>query len=211
MTSSSSLPSPTTIPISIVSETKSNQSSRYALSVDHDVELQQQKFYRTTAFRDDRYDSAYGTAPSSPSASESQQSDNYSSTSSLPHSVNRQNSNSTNFGSNSFENNRRHTHSFDRTSFDSSSDPNEDSYRSVKHVQMKRDENGTIEGVAIQLEQSQKTFGSIKQSRTCVEACAVRRRTTIIPPQSPTTHSSRLYDDRPWLYHRTSSSPSFIQ
>jgi hypothetical protein len=91
------------------------------------------------------------------------------------------------------------------------SNDNEDSYRSVQHVQLKREEDGSLEGVAIQIEQSHTTEGPIQQSRTCVEACAVRRRTTGIPPQSSSSNSTESSNDQPWLYYRATSSPSFIQ
>ena len=103
-----------------------------------------------------------------------------------------------------------HSHHLRPPVFDHPND-NEDTYQSVQHVQLKREQDGSLEGVAIQIEQSQKTEGTMKQSRTCVEACGVRRRTTAIPPRSPSSNTTRLSNDRPWLYYRTTSSPSFIQ
>ena len=40
-------------------------------------------------------------------------------------------------------------------------------------------EDGTLEGVAIQIEQSHSNDGMIDRRRTCVQACGVRRRTTV--------------------------------
>jgi hypothetical protein len=49
-----------------------------------------------------------------------------------------------------------------------------------------------------------------------VQACGVRRRTTVLPSRSPSSTSSssnteRLFNDQPWLYYRTTSTPSFTQ
>lgn len=182
------------------------------MSADHDIEIQQQNFYRP-GFPDERYDSAYGTAPSSPSIAESNHQDQFSSNSSIPCSPIKKYAHSSDPMSGSFYQNRRHTHSFHRVSSplsDSNHDPDEDMYRSVQQVQVKREEDGSIEGIAIQIEQSKKTEGFVKQSRTCVEACGIRRRTTIIPPQTSAFTQTRSFNDQPWLYYRTTSSPSII-
>ena len=76
---------------------------------------------------------------------------------------------------------------------------NEDTYQSVQHVHLKREE----EGSSIQIEQSQKNDGIIEERRTCIEACGVRRKTAVLPARS-----SNVY---PWIYHRANSTPSFIQ
>jgi hypothetical protein len=88
-----------------------------------------------------------------------------------------------------------------RTSFSSSSPSNddEDKSQSIEHIQLKRDQDCSLEGVAIQIE----------QRRTSMQACGVRRRTTDLPLQRSNT--DRLSNDYPWLYHRTNSTPSFIQ
>ena len=91
---------------------------------------------------------------------------------------------------------------------------NEDSYRSIQHVQLKQEEDGSLEGVAIQIEQSHKTDGMIERRRTCVQACGVRRRTTNLPPRPPSSSSTttdQSFNDHPWLYYRTHSTPSFTQ
>lgn len=77
---------------------------------------------------------------------------------------------------------------------------------------MKREEDGTIEGVAIQIEQSNKTDGMIQRRRTCMEACGVRRRTTMLPPKSPSSSNSQgSSNGQSWNYFRTHSTPSFTQ
>ncbi len=80
---------------------------------------------------------------------------------------------------------------------------------------MKCEQDGSLQGVAIQIEQSHKTDGMIERRRTCMQACGVRRRTTILPPRSPSSSSSsnteRLSNDQPWLFSRTHSTPSFNQ
>ncbi len=88
---------------------------------------------------------------------------------------------------------------------------NEDTYRSVQHVQMKCEQDGSLEGVAIQIEQSHKTDGMIERRRTCMQACGVRRRSTLLPPRCPSSNTERSSNDRPWLYYRTHSTPSFTQ
>lgn len=67
--------------------------------------------------------------------------------------------------------------------------------------------------MAIQIEQSHNTDGMIERRRTCVEACGVRRRTTVLPPQpsSSSSNTDRSSNDQPWLYSRTNSTPSFTQ
>ena len=92
-----------------------SKSSRYALSVENDIELQQQQFYQPS-FRNDRYDSAYGTAPSSPSSSQHNPTEHYSSTSSLHDPFSRKPFRPSQHQFGSFYNNRRHTHAFQRTS-----------------------------------------------------------------------------------------------
>ncbi len=80
---------------------------------------------------------------------------------------------------------------------------------------MKREEDGSIEGVAIQIEQSHKTDGMMERRRTCMEACGVRRRTTMLPPRtppsSPSSNTERSSNDQPWIYYRTLSTPSVTQ
>ncbi len=199
----------------------SSPSSRYALSVENDIELQQQQFY-SPSFRGDRYDSAYGTAPSSPSSSLHNHPDHYSSTSSLHDQSSKKFFYSSHNDFGSFYNNRRYIHAFNEASSRSpSSSPtsnnndNEDKYRSVQHVQLKQEQDGTLEGVAIQIEQSHKTDGMIERRRTCMQACGVRRRATMLPPKSPSSSSSsnteQSSNDQPWLYYRTNSTPSFTQ
>ncbi|CAF0760369.1 unnamed protein product [Rotaria sp. Silwood1] len=206
------------------STSTSSPSSRYALSVENDIELQQQQFY-SPSFRDTRYDSAYGTAPSSPNSSYHNHHDHYFSTTSLHEQPSKNYSfpSSNEFGS--FYNNRRHTHAFHRTSSpppsssstlhnNNSNNDNEDTYRSVQHVQLKREQDGSLEGIAIQIEQSYNTDGMIDRRRTCMQACGVRRRTTILPPRSPsssTSNTDRFSYDQPWLYYRANSTPSFTQ
>ncbi|CAF2534207.1 unnamed protein product [Rotaria sp. Silwood2] len=209
------------------SNSTSSPSSRYALSVENDIELQQQQFY-SPSFRDNRYDSAYGTAPSSPNSSQQNHHDHYFSTSSLHEQPSKKYSypSSNEFGS--FYNNRRHTHAFQRTSsphpsssstFDNNNNSNnddDDTYRSVQHVQLKREQDGSLEGIAIQIEQSHNTDGMIDRRRTCMQACGIRRRTTILPPRSPSSSSTasntdQFSYDQPWLYCRTNSTPSFTQ
>lgn len=199
------------------------RSSRYALSVENDIELQQQQHY-SPAFRSDRYDSAYGTAPSSPSNSQPNHNDHYSSTSSLHEQSSKKSSYSSNNDFDSFYNNRRHTHAFQRTSSPSSStfhnnnnnnnknndDDDDDTYRSIQHVQLKREQDGSVEGIAIQIEQSHNTDGFVERRRTCMQACGVRRRTTILPPESSSSsNTNRFAYDQPWLHYRTNSTPSF--
>ena len=136
----------------------------------------------------------------------------------------------------SFSNNRRHTHAFNQKSSSRSPSPtfnnnnnynnnndNEESYRSVQHVQLKRDEDGSLEGVAIQIEQSHKNDGMIERRRTCMQACGVRRRTTMLPPRSPssassssktpppTTNTDRSSNDQSWLTYRPHSMTSSTQ
>lgn len=165
------------------SNLESSPSTRYALSVENDIELQQQRFY-SPSFRVDRYDSAYGTAPSSPSNPLRNQSNHYSSTSSLHEQTSKRFTYPPNDDFGSFYNNRRHTHAFRSTS--SSPPPpsssttyshqnihntneNEDTYRSLQHVQLKQQEDGSIEGVAIQIEQSHKNDGITERRHTCVQ------------------------------------------
>lgn len=76
---------------------------------------------------------------------------------------------------------------------------------------MKREIDGSVEGVAIQIEQSHKTEGMIERRRTCMQACGVRRRTTIISPRPSATNTDGFSFDKPWLYYRTYSTPSFTQ
>ncbi|CAF4213029.1 unnamed protein product, partial [Rotaria magnacalcarata] len=94
------------------------------------------------------------------------------------------------------------------------SNDNEDTYRSVQHVQLKCEQDGSLEGTAIQIEQSHNTEGMMERRRTCMQACGVRRRTTIISPRSPTSSTSSTDGfsyDQPWLYYRANSTPSFTQ
>lgn len=183
--------------------------------MENDIELQQQQFY-SPSFRTDRYDSAYGTAPSSPSSSLNNpppQSDHYSSTSSLHEQPSKKFSfNSSNdFGS--FYNQRRHTHAFNRTTSPSNPNDNEDTYQSIQHVQLKREQDGSLQGVSIQIEQSHNNDGTTERRRTCMQACGVRRRTTLLPPRPPPSPSStdRSSDGQSWMHYRTNSTPSFTQ
>ncbi|CAF3412379.1 unnamed protein product [Rotaria socialis] len=205
-------------------------SSRYALSVENDIELQQQQFY-SPRLLGDRFDSAYCTAPSSPS---NLQQNHYFSTSSLHEQPSTKCSYASKNEFGSFYNNRRHTHAFQRahsphlptppSSSSSSnfhnnnnknkSNDNEDTYRSVQHVQLKREQDGSLEGIAIQVEQRHNTEGMMERRHTCMQACGVRRRTTIISPRSPTSSTSNTDGfsyDQPWLYYRANSTPSFTQ
>lgn len=202
----------------------SSPSTRYALSVENDVELQQQRFY-SPSFRADRYDSAYGTAPSSPSNPLKNQSNHYSSTSSLHEQSSKRFTYPSNDDFGSFYNNRRHTHAFRSTSSSPppsttysyqnlhNSDENEDTYHSLQHVQLKQQQDGSIEGVAIKIEQSHKSDGLTERRHTSVQACGVRRRTTQLPPRPPPSSSSyntdRSSNDQSWLSYRTISTPSF--
>ncbi|CAM4780016.1 unnamed protein product [Rotaria magnacalcarata] len=197
-------------------------SSRYALSVENDIELQQQQFYSPRLFSN-RFDSAYCTAPSSPS---NLQQNHYFSTSSLHEQPSAKCPYTSKNEVGSFYNNRRHTHAFQRapspllptppSSSSSSSNfhnnnnnnnksnDNEDTYRSVQHVQLKCEQDGSLEGTAIQIEQSHNTEGMMERRRTCMQACGVRRRTTIISPRSPTSSTSSTDGfsyDQPWLYY----------
>ncbi len=183
--------------------------------MENDIELQQQQFYSPN-FRGDRYDSAYGTAPSSPSSSLNPPPHHYSSASALHEQPSKKFSYSSYNDFSSFSDNRRHTHTFHRTSsptFQNNNNDNNDTYRSVQHVQLKREQDGSLEGVAIQIEQSHNTDGMIERRRTCVQACGVRRRTTVLPPQpsSSSSNTDRSSNDQPWLYSRTNSTPSFTQ
>ncbi|CAF0922056.1 unnamed protein product [Rotaria sordida] len=204
-------------------------SSRYALSVENDIELQQQRFY-SPSFRDNRYDSAYGTAPSSPNSSQQNHPNHYFSASSLNEQPSKKYSHPSSNEFGSFYDNRRHTHAFHRTSSplpsssstfhnnnnnnNNSNNDNEDTYRSVQHVQLKREQDGSLEGIAIQIEQSYNTDGKVDRRRTSMQACGVRRRTTILSSKSPSSSTSasntdRFSYDQPWLYYRTNSTPSF--
>jgi hypothetical protein len=84
----------------------------------------------------------------------------------------------------------------------------------VQHVQLKREQDGSLEGVAIQIEQSHNNDGIVERRRTCMQACGVRRRTVVLPPRPPSSPASsssadRSSNDQPWVYYRTNSTPSF--
>lgn len=89
----------------------------------------------------------------------------------------------------------------------------EDTYRSIQHVQLKREQDGSVEGVSIQIEQSHNNDGITERRRTCMQACGVRRRTTVLPPRPPPSPSNpdRSSDGQSWLYYRTHSTPTFTQ
>ncbi|CAF1143784.1 unnamed protein product [Didymodactylos carnosus] len=211
-------------------------SSRYALSVENDIELQQQQYYKPTSqlsCRNERFDSAYGTAPPSPTSSTN---DKPSCSSLSLHDTNNNLEETLDFGlinkfsdplkrlsttNDTFFNNRRHTHTYDSTSTDdqqeqqqSNNSDNDDTYHCIQHVQLKHDDWGGVEGVAVQAERSTSTTndGNIERKRTTFEACGVRRRTTMFPSASSnsTTHESSTLQQPSWLHYRTTSTPSFI-
>lgn len=56
----------------------------------------------------------------------------------------------------------------------------------------------------------------IERRRTCMQACGVRRRATMLPPKSTPSSSSssnteRSSNGQPWTYFRTHSTPTFTQ
>ena len=115
-----------------------------------------------------------------------------------------------------------HSHEYHRTSSPSSSssssnfrtngndNDNEDTYRSVQHVELKHQQDGSLEGVAIQIEQSHNTDGRIERRRTCMQACGVRRRTMILYPETSSSLSTDMFpSDSSCPYYRPNSTPTF--
>ncbi|CAF0833207.1 unnamed protein product [Adineta steineri] len=94
--------------------------------------------------------------------------------------------------------------SVDKTNYD-----NDDTYQSIQHVQLQREQDGSLKGLSIQLEKSQQNDGIIEQRRTCMEAYGIRRKPNALPYRSP-SNTERFSHDYPWLYYRANSSPSFI-
>lgn len=184
-------------------------SSRYALSVENNVELQRHQFYSPTS-RGEPSESSSSNASSSPIPSSPSPPD-HSLTVALHDPSFRKRGCSINNGSGSFHQSRAHTHSFPRTSSPIFSNTDgEDAFRSISYVQLKREQDGSLEGIAIQIEQSQQTHGKIQRRRTCMESCGVRRRATILPPRCPSSHRERSSNDQPGLCYRTNSTPASL-
>ncbi|UJR10434.1 hypothetical protein I4U23_014638 [Adineta vaga] len=85
---------------------------------------------------------------------------------------------------------------------DSSPKSTDETYHSVQHVQLKREEDGSSKGLSIQFEKSHHNDGIIDQRRTCMEAIGMRRNLT---------NQGRSSNDYPWVYYQTDLSPSYIQ
>jgi hypothetical protein len=103
---------------------------------------------------------------------------------------------------------RRHTHTLYPTSFND----NKDTYKSTEHVQLKKEQTGSLEDLSIQIEQSKKNDGIIQRHRTSMQSCEIRRRISGLPVRSSSSlNKDRLSKNYPWFFHRTNSTPSFIQ
>ena len=108
-------------------------------------------------------------------------------------------------------NHRHQTYSFPRAPSPSfPANDNEDAFRSISYVQLKREQDGSLEGIAIQIEQSHQTNGKIQRRRTCMESCGVRRRATILPPRCPSSTRDRSSNDQSGLCYRTNSTPASL-
>ncbi|CAF0819757.1 unnamed protein product [Didymodactylos carnosus] len=211
-------------------------STRYALSVENDIELQQQQYYKPTSQsspRAERYDSAYVTEPPSPisptndklsysSSFLNDTNNNLQETSDFDLTVKMSNplKQSNTINDNIFHN-RRHTYTYNNTSTNyqqeqqqSNNNDNDDTYHCIQHVQLKHDNSGIVEGVALQAEQSTSTTndGNIERKRTMLQASGFRRRTTMFPSTSSNFSPYTTSSSQPpsWLYYRTTSTPSFI-
>ncbi|CAF1679206.1 unnamed protein product [Adineta ricciae] len=187
----------------------SRQSSRYALSVENNPELQQQRFYSPTS-RNENLNNSTGTTSSSPNRTSPSSLDR-----ALPVALHdpsfRKRSCPINNGSGAFHNHRHQTYSFPRASSPSfPANDNEDAFRSISYVQLKREQDGSLEGIAIQIEQSHQTNGKIQRRRTCMESCGVRRRATILPPRCPSSTRDRSSNDQAGLCYRTNSTPASL-
>ncbi|UJR35504.1 hypothetical protein I4U23_028258 [Adineta vaga] len=184
-------------------------SSRYALSVENNVELQQQQYYSPTSCSEN-YDNSPATTISSPNRSSPNPPDHSLSVALHDPSFKRR-SCPINNGSGTFHNHRHQNYSFPRnTSPSFQNNDNEDAFRSISYVQLKREQDGSLEGIAIQIEQSQQTNGKVQRRRTCMESCGVRRRATILPPRCPSSTRERSSNDQCGLSYRNNSTPASI-
>ncbi|CAF1121318.1 unnamed protein product [Adineta steineri] len=188
-------------------------STRYALSIENNVELQQQQYFSPN-FRGERYDSRYGTVSNLPNISIESPLDNHSlSLTALNEQPSKKRAYPLSNGCGSFNNNRQPQTQPTLPRPLSPNFPNndpEDAFRSISYVQLKREQDGSLEGIAIQIEQSQQTNGKVQRRRTCMESCGVRRRTTILPPRCPSSNRDRSLNDPPGISYRPNSSPASI-